>query len=166
MNLYKHVIGPTIDEDTARITTWKANRKENKTTLEGATGQSLVTTAAPKNSLKIEAMWYMKNRVESVEEKGHTVQTLQQHQRVKNLIPQQHQSVKNLAPQVQQSGAWRNRPRQKAYSPGTQWYQNNNQNRIGNRKKKRITSAKAHLQATANTQKPVQERDQHNDTKN
>ena len=166
MNLYKHVIGPTIDEDTARISSWKANGKENKTTLEGATGHSLITTAAPKNSLISEAMWYTKNRVESVEEKGHIVQTLKQHKRVKNLVPQQHQSVKNLAPQVQQSGTWRNRPHQKTYSPGTLWYQNKNRNKIGNRKKKRTTSMKAHLQATANTQKPVQERDQHNETKN
>ena len=166
MNLYKHVIGPTIDEDTTRISSWKANGKENKTTLEGAMGHSLITTAAPKNSLKIEAMWYTKNRVESVEEKGHTVKTLQQHEKVKNLVPQQHQRVKNLAPQVQQSGTWRNTPHQKAYSPGTQRYQNKNRNRIGNRKKKRTTSAKAHLQTTANTQKPVQERDQHSDTKN
>ena len=101
MNSYKHVTGPTIDEDTVGISRWKANRtnrKENKTTLEGATGQRLVTTAAPKNSLKIEAMWYMKNKVESVEEKRYKMQTLQQHQRIKNLVPQQHQSVKNLAP--------------------------------------------------------------------
>ena len=101
MNSYKHIIGPTIDEDTTRISRWKANRtnrKENKTTLDGATGQRLVTTAAPKNSLKIEAMWCMKNRAESEEEKGYTMQTLQQHQRIKNLVPQQHQSIKNLAP--------------------------------------------------------------------
>ena len=135
-------------------------------TLEEETGHSLITIAAPKNSLLIKAMRYTKNRAESVEEKGHTVQILQQHKRAKNLVLQQHRSVKNLAPQIQQNGTWRNRPHQKAYSPGTQLYENKNRNRIGNRKKKRTTSAKAHLQVTAYTQKPIQERDQRSETKN
>ena len=82
MNFYKYIIGPTIDEDTAEISRWKANRtnrKVNKTTLDRATGQRLVTTVAPKNSLKVEAMRCMKNRAESAEEKRYTMQTLQQH---------------------------------------------------------------------------------------
>ena len=82
MNLYKHNIGPTIDEDTAEVSRWKANRtnrKVNKITLDGATGQRLVTITAPKYSLKVEAMRCMKNRAESAEEKRYTMQTLQQH---------------------------------------------------------------------------------------
>ena len=160
MNSCKHIIGPTIDEDTAEISRWKANktnRKVNKTTLDGATEQRLVTTATPKNSLKVEAMRCMKNRAESAEEKRYTMQTLQQHQRIEHLVPQ-----------VQQSGAWRNRPCQKSYSLETQRYQNKNWNRIGNRKKERHTLAKAYLQATANTQtaRPEQERDHHSNIKN
>ena len=144
MNSYKHIIGPTIDEDMIEISRWKANktnRKVNKTTLDGVTGQRLVTTTAPKNSLKAEAMRCMKNRAESAKKKRYTMQTLQQHQRIKHLVPQ-----------IQQSGAWRNKPCQKTYSPETQQYQNKNWNRIGNREKERHTPAKAYLQATANTQ--------------
>ena len=83
INSYKHNIGPTIASDMADLSRMKANRanrKENKITLNGTTGQRLVTTATPKNSPKeLGAMRCMRNRAESAyhaDEKRYTTQTL------------------------------------------------------------------------------------------
>ena len=141
--------------ETPKRTANRENRKANRIVLNGTavTTQRLVTTSAQKSSPKAGAARYMRNGEEyvyHVDEKGYTMQTLQQYQRTKYLVPQAQQSIVR-----------RNRPclrTSTSPSPGrqssleTQHHQSTTLNRIVKGKEKSHTPANTYLHVTANIQ--------------